>query len=178
MYKMRSFHYCNAALDLILKYKKQKDMTFEVHSFIHLVFTTQNQGKIFYINISVHSFPVTAATFIWRQSFSILSVGRHNPNSSACSCNSKWRDSSWRLWNQTQTRQDISESATAHNKTCLDVHWISWRMLWVSVVNCGLIKSKDTRAMELGMFAVDVLSLLYIKLYMVKILDFACNHKI
>ena len=105
--------------------------------------------------------------------------GDTNINSSACSCNSKWRDSSlkrsWRLSNHAQTRRDISESATAHNVTCLDVHWFSWRMFCVSVVNCGLIKNRDTTAVKLGMFAVNVLSLLYVKLYLVNPLNAELN---
>lgn len=47
MYKMRPFHYCNAASDLFLRNTKQNDMNLEVNYFVHLVFTTQKRGKMF-----------------------------------------------------------------------------------------------------------------------------------
>jgi hypothetical protein len=164
MYKMRPFHYCNAARDLIKKTRNKriwnsKKITLSIWFSAHK--TEENYS---YQYMAAHTFTGAADTFIRRQSFKLLYVGTLKQNSSAFNCNSKWRDSSlkrsWHLSTHSQAPRDISESATIHVKTCLDLRWFRWRIFWVSVVNCGLIKNKDTKAMKLGMFTFNVLSLL------------------
>jgi len=124
----------------------------------------KTEEKYLHQCMSAHSFGGTTATFIRRKSCVLLSLGTLKPNSGTFSCNSKWRDSSlkhsWCLSNHSQAPRDISKIATLHDKTCLDVRWFRWRLFCVFVVNCDLIKNKDTTTMELGMFTVNVLSLL------------------
>ena len=164
MYKMRLFHYCNAARDLILKNAKKRIWNSKQITFSILFSPHKMEKKYLHLYVTAHSFRGTAATFIRRQSFRLISAGTLKPNSSAFSCSSKWRDSSlkhsWRLSNHSQAPRDVSNSATFHDNTWLDVHWFRWRIFWVCVVNCDLIKEKNTTAMKLGMFNFNVLCLL------------------
>ena len=102
---------------------------------------------------SANSFPGTAPTFAWPQSFVFLSLTTFK-TASVFNSNWKWRDTSpthfLYVSNHSQPPPDLWNGATAHDQTCPSVHWFRWNTFWASVVNCDLIHNANSTLIQFG----------------------------